>query len=307
MERAMSFVTSLKIFFEYLISVFIWSIFNPYGLVQTVRQATGQCIAIGRACIKGVVYDDTVSFALPFEGTWKVVNGGIRKQTSHSWILVGQRYAYDFVVVDESGKTYQDSTEKPKDYFAFGRSIIAAEDGVVADVRDNIRDYFLAGKGWVDITTPDIRGNYVLIKHDTERYTLYAHLKVGSITVKKGETVVSGQKIGECGHSGHSSEPHLHFQLQDRADFYTAISLPVKFRNFERSKGNIKECVVSGFVERDYLVRNIDHCTSGIIETTEFIKPTGFDLIWNVFIVLLTLFGMFAIVARMIEFILDRL
>ncbi|WP_287906671.1 hypothetical protein [Chloroflexus sp.] len=52
---------------------------------------------------------------------------------------------------------------------------------------------------------------------------------------------------------------------------------------------------------------NIDHCTSGIIETTEFIKPTGFDLVWNVFIVLLTLFGMFAIVARMIEFILDRL
>ncbi|ACL23405.1 peptidase M23B [Chloroflexus aggregans DSM 9485] len=68
------------------------------------------------------------------------------------------------------------------------------------------------------------------------------------------------------------------------------------------------ECVVeSGFVERDYLVRNVDHCTSGIIETTEFIKPTGFDLVWNVFIVLLTLFGMFAIVARMIEFILDRL
>ncbi|MGC8801746.1 MAG: M23 family metallopeptidase [Chloroflexus sp.] len=146
-----------------------------------------------------------------------------------------------------------------------------------------------------------------MIKHDTERYALYANLKVGSIPVKKDEMVISGQKIGECRHSEDSSEPHLHFQLQDRADFYTAIRLPIKFRNFERLNGNIKECVESGFVKRDYLVRNIDHCTSGINNTVEFLKPTGFDFVWNVFIVFLTLFGMFAVVARMIEFILDRL
>lgn len=101
----MVFVTALKILVEYYLSVFIWTIVNPYGLVQTLRQAIGQCIAIGRSIVRSVVYDDSISFTLPFEGTWKVVNGGIRKQTSHSWTLIGQRYAYDFLVADESGNT----------------------------------------------------------------------------------------------------------------------------------------------------------------------------------------------------------
>jgi len=181
----MSFVTSLKILFEYFLSVFIWSILNPYGLVQTLQQTVGQFIAISRSIVKGVMYDDTVTFVLPFEGTWKVANGGIRKQTSHSWNLIGQRYAYDFVVVDDAGKTYQGPSNRPENYLAFGKPILAASDGIVVDVRNDIKDYHRAGTGWVDIKTPDIRGNYVVIKHDSGRHTLYAHLKAGSITVKK--------------------------------------------------------------------------------------------------------------------------
>lgn len=62
----MSFVTSLKILFEYFLSVFIWSFLNPFGLVQTLRQTVGQYIAISRSVVKGVMYDDTVTFVLPF-------------------------------------------------------------------------------------------------------------------------------------------------------------------------------------------------------------------------------------------------
>jgi len=36
----------------------------------------------------------------------------------------------------------------------------------------------------------------------------------GSITVKKGESIKTGQIIGKCGNSGRSPYPHLHFQLQ---------------------------------------------------------------------------------------------
>lgn len=89
-----------------------------------------------------------MSFALPFEGTWKVVNDDIRKQISHSWNLVGQRYAYDFVVVSNSGKTHQHSASKPENYFAFGKPILVAADMVVEDIQENIRDYYQAGIGW---------------------------------------------------------------------------------------------------------------------------------------------------------------
>ncbi len=303
----MSFVTSLKILFEYFLSVFIWSILNPYGLVQTLRQTAGQFIAISRSIVKGVMYDDTVTFVLPFEGTWKVANGGIRKQTSHSWSLIGQRYAYDFVVVDDAGKTYQGPSNRPENYLAFGKPVLAASDGIVVDVRNDIKDYHRAGTGWVDIKTPDVRGNYVVIKHDSGRYTLYAHLKVGSITVKKGEAVVTGQKIGECGHSGHSSEPHLHFQLQDRADFYTAISLPIKFRNFERVENDTQECIELGYVEKDQMVHSVNACCSGITETVDFIKPKILELVWNMFVSFFMVLGIFVVVVRIIEFILNIL
>ncbi|MFN3983432.1 MAG: M23 family metallopeptidase [Caldilinea sp.] len=301
----MSFVTALKISIEYLASVSVWSILNPYGLVQTLHQSIGQFIAIGRSIIKSVVYDDSTSFILPFEGFWKVYNGGVNKQTSHSWNLIGQRYAYDFVVVDDLGKTYQGAPNRPENYLAFGRPILAASDGTVVDVRNDIKDYHRAGTGWVDIKTPDIRGNYVVIEHSNHTYTLYAHLKSGSIKVKKGEIVVTGQKIGECGHSGHSSEPHLHFQLQDRADFYTAVSLPIRFKNIERVKDSSRECIERGFVARDQMVRNVNTCLSGIIETAHLTKPGIADLAVSFAILLLTILGIFVIVARVAEMILN--
>jgi hypothetical protein len=299
-----SFLTTLKIVIEYLVSVLIWSILNPRGLIQTLQQAIGQFMAIGRSLVKGVAYDESMSFILPFEGVWKVYNGGVTRKTSHSWSLIGQRYAYDFVVVDDLGKTYQGSSNKPENYLAFGRPVLAAADGIVVDMRNDIKDYHRAGTGWIDIRTPDIRGNYVVIEHSKHSYTLYAHLKSGSIQVKKGEAVVTGQMIGECGHSGHSSEPHLHFQLQDRANFHTAVGLPIKFRNIERVKDSTAECVEQGFVERGQAVRNVATCSSGIRETANFTKPSAADLIVSGAILLLTMLGIFAIVARVVEMVL---
>ncbi|MCS7071216.1 MAG: M23 family metallopeptidase, partial [Anaerolinea sp.] len=37
------------------------------------------------------------------------------------------------------------------------------------------------------------------------------------------------QPVGQCGNSGHSTEPHLHFHIQDRVDFWTAAGLPIAF------------------------------------------------------------------------------
>lgn len=59
-------------------------------------------------------------------------------------------------------------------------------------------------------------GNYVIIDHGTKdgvRYTtLYAHMK--SVSVKKGDTVVKGQKIGYMGSTGWSTGTHLHFEIR---------------------------------------------------------------------------------------------
>ena len=59
-------------------------------------------------------------------------------------------------------------------------------------------------------------GNYVIIDHGTKdgvRYTtVYAHLE--SVSVKKGDTVIKGQKIGYMGSTGWSTGTHLHFEIR---------------------------------------------------------------------------------------------
>jgi murein DD-endopeptidase MepM/ murein hydrolase activator NlpD len=54
-------------------------------------------------------------------------------------------------------------------------------------------------------------GNYVILAHSGGFQTAYAHLS--AISVKKGESVGRGQKIGEMGNTGYSTGTHLHFSV----------------------------------------------------------------------------------------------
>lgn len=54
-------------------------------------------------------------------------------------------------------------------------------------------------------------GNVVIIDHGNGYETVYAHLK--SISVKKGDTVQKGDKLGVMGNTGNSTGVHLHFEI----------------------------------------------------------------------------------------------
>ena len=58
-------------------------------------------------------------------------------------------------------------------------------------------------------------GNAVFVQHREDEVSVLAHLKLDSIKVKVGDNVARGQLIGLCGNSGNSSEPHLHYHLQN--------------------------------------------------------------------------------------------
>lgn len=55
-------------------------------------------------------------------------------------------------------------------------------------------------------------GTYVIISHPNGTQTLYAHMSANYIS--RGDNVLQGQTIGAVGNTGHSTGPHLHFEVR---------------------------------------------------------------------------------------------
>jgi murein DD-endopeptidase MepM/ murein hydrolase activator NlpD len=79
---------------------------------------------------------------------------------------------------------------------SIGAPIIAADAGSIMAVGDNGRVQY---------------GKYVLVKHDNNLVTLYAHLS--RVVITKGDYVKVGQVVGYAGSTGYSTGPHLHFTV----------------------------------------------------------------------------------------------
>lgn len=68
-------------------------------------------------------------------------------------------------------------------------------------------------------------GNYVMILHDNNYVTLYAHLSASSVKVKEGDQVAKGAIIGFSGNTGNSFGGHLHFELRKYKGSPVAVTL----------------------------------------------------------------------------------
>jgi len=68
-------------------------------------------------------------------------------------------------------------------------------------------------------------GNLVVIEHNDNLFTLYAHLS--QINVEEGQKVLAGEKIGEVGRTGAAIGSHLHFEVRrGKAEDYFATQNP---------------------------------------------------------------------------------
>ena len=73
-------------------------------------------------------------------------------------------------------------------------------------------DVFAAAGGVVTVAgTDENLGNYIIISHDYEYSTVYAHCS--EILVKEGQQVIPRDVIAKTGSSGNSTGPHLHFEI----------------------------------------------------------------------------------------------
>jgi len=230
------------------------SYFNPLVFRQDAMQLLGSVVAIGRhrGSLPGPeTYDQSTTFRLPVEGTWTVVNGSPIKEHSHSWFPATQRYAYDFVITDEEGRSRPVETDTSiENYYCYDQPVLAPADGVVVDVHDGDPELGRAG-GFSHPFKRSMTGNAVTIRHAEDEYSCLAHLVPGSIEVEPGDSVTRGEQIGRCGHSGNSSEPHLHFQVQDHPTFEVSAGLPVRFDNVDVDTPGVDVVEQTGWTEPD--------------------------------------------------------
>jgi hypothetical protein len=174
-------------------------------------------------------YQTKTDLRLPFDNEWVVIWGGRSIQDNYHVINPNQRFASDFVIF-QGGMFYTGDGSRNEDYYCFGQPILAPGAGVVITSENTVPDN----------TPPEENhdqplGNYVVIDHENGEYSMLFHFQQGSVTVRTGDVVQSGQLLGSCGNTGESDMPHLHYHLQnspDPFDLLGAQGLPVQFQSY---------------------------------------------------------------------------
>jgi hypothetical protein len=173
--------------------------------------------------------------ALPIKDKWLVVWGGDTEKLNMHFADRAQRFAFDLIGVGPDGKTHKRAGTDNEEYYAFGREILAPADGIVTEVIDGVRDNVPRSMNRLSAL-----GNAVFIQHGKHEVSVLAHLKQGSTKVKAGDKVKKGQVLGLCGNSGNSSEPHLHYHLQNTPIIQDATGIKCFFEEVQVEKEEAK-------------------------------------------------------------------
>jgi hypothetical protein len=219
--------------------------------------------------------DNAVVVDFPLRGEWVAFNSPGDRVPSHGTDMLGQRFAYDFIRVDrrKGWHVHPASSLRSnlvgfpvRETYAWGQPVHMPFDGVIVDAQDGypergrivpIREIAVVLKNAFTFDPSRLRsviGNFVLARSE-DTFAAFAHLTTGSVSVRAGQEVRSGDQIGRVGHTGNSTAPHLHFQLMDSPDVVTAHGIPAAFRRLDVERDGRWEAAVAVVPRRADRVR----------------------------------------------------
>jgi hypothetical protein len=181
-----------------------------------------------------------VVLAPPLKGKRWVIGGGCCTPYSYhrgatlpinGAIRVAERFAIDFVQLTDADSLASGAVDDLKSYAFFGDEIHAAAAGTVVASENDLPEQ-VPGKLPADATIQMAGGNYAVIDIGDGRFAFYAHMQPGSLRVKVGDKVTTGQVLGLLGNSGNTDAPHLHFHVMDGPSPLLANGLPYVFTAF---------------------------------------------------------------------------
>jgi murein DD-endopeptidase MepM/ murein hydrolase activator NlpD len=186
---------------------------------------------------------------LPFRGEWYVFWGGDNEKVNHHAAVRGQRRAADLIIKGADDLSHKDSGRRNEDFFVYGKEILAAASGTVVTAIDGVPDNVPGSMNELCLV-----GNCLIIDHGSGEYAVYAHLKPDSLRVRRGDKVSQGQVLALCGNSGNTSEPHLHFHLQDNATLQDGAGITPYFTNVKcrRSDATLTDAEYT-FLQGDHI------------------------------------------------------
>lgn len=157
-----------------------------------------------------------------------------------------QRHAADYMILTPEGLLRTEPGTVNTDYPGWGVDLLAVANGTVVDARDDLKDWV----GWftdtAQVKPTDVTGNHVYLDIGQGYYAIYAHCMSGSVAVKTGDKVKTGQVVCKMGNSGVSNAPHLHFQLSNGPDPLVAESVPYVIDKFVRTGNAARVMEVEG-------------------------------------------------------------
>lgn len=184
-----------------------------------------------------------LTFHLPFDGEWTTLAGGDDLDTNYHATTAALRWGYDFTPLRE-GKKFQLDGAKPSHFHCWGQPVYAPVGGKIAQAKNDVIDNDPG-----ELASDSVFGNHVVIKAHDGVFVFVAHMQKDSLTVRAGDEVEPLQKIGACGNSGRTVEPHVHVHAQDRLEFPIAMGLPLRFSDYSVSGKTVDSGMPSGASE----------------------------------------------------------
>jgi hypothetical protein len=202
---------------------------NPVTLQYTIApiEVTKKVLVVGPP-LKGkgwVAFNGCCEIGGAHRAASQTVNGGI---------YFGQRFAIDWMRLDDKGRLLNGAEANLHSYAAYGADVIAVADGKVVAILDRLKEQtpgILPDMS--TITLENIDGNHVILDLGGGAFAFYAHLQPGSIDVSIGQRVKRGQVLGKLGNTGNTSAPHLHFHIMDGLSTLGSNGLPYVIDSFD--------------------------------------------------------------------------
>jgi hypothetical protein len=157
--------------------------------------------------LRGFCYDGApVRLSSPLrDGAFYVGQGGNSPLINYHNTHATQRYAMDILELNDIGTRAAALYSADLDrYVIFGHPVSSPCDGIIVASVDGLADNPPPQRDRANPT-----GNHVVVACHGVRVFL-AHLRRGSVSVRPGTSVASGDVVGRVGNSGNTSEPHLH-------------------------------------------------------------------------------------------------